>query len=269
MRPLAAALALCVAAAARAQAPAVVQVAAIPEVAAIGPGGAFRVAVRLRVPEGCHIGWVNPGQSGLPTTIAWQMPTGVSAEETQWPYPERDETAGFVSHVYRGVAVVVTRFTVDSSLRGSSADLRADLSWGLCGTTCIPQRETVALTLPVRPRPAEPAAEWRALTPSIEALPAVSTSLTVRAVALGDSVRLTIAGSPLIVLTSATATFFPLRSGVAVVVAVRRRGRDVTLTLPTSAVRALPSRVAGVLVADRPWLAGSRRRALAIDAVVE
>jgi len=268
-RSLAAALALGVTGAARAQAPPAVQAAAIPEFASVAPGGAFRVAVRLRIPVGCHISWVNPGQSGLPTTIAWQMPTGVSADETLWPYPERDETAGFVSHVYRGVAVVVTRFLVDSAFRGGAVALRADLSWGLCGATCVPQRETVAVTLPVRPRPVGPTAEWRALTPSLEALPAASTSLVVRAVALGDSIRLTIAGSPLDAPTSGTVTFFPQPSGVAVVVAVRRWGCGVAVTLPARAFRSRPSRLAGVLVADGPWLVGSRRRALAIDAVVE
>jgi DsbC/DsbD-like thiol-disulfide interchange protein len=269
MRPLAVALALCMSGAARAQVPPAVQVSAIPEVASIAPGGAFRVAVRLRIPDGCHISWINPGQSGLPTTIAWQAPTGVSAGETEWPYPERDETAGFVSHVYRGVAVVVTRFLADSSLRTGVAVLRAELSWGLCGATCVPHRDTVALSLPVRRGPAETTAQWRALAPSLDALPLASTALTVRAVALGDSVRLTIAGSPLSARTSGTVTFFPRPSGVAVVAAIRRRGRVVTVTLPARAFRVRPSRLAGVLVADGPWLVGSQRRALAIDAVVD
>ena len=268
-RPLVAALALWAAGTARAQDPAGVRVEAVPEYASVAPGGVFRVAVRLRIPEGCHISWINPGQSGLPTTIAWQTPAGVGAGETEWPYPERDETAGLVSHVYRGVAVVVTRFLADSSIHGPAAVLRAALSWGVCGKTCVPQRDTVEVSLPVRRSAGETTGEWRALAPSLENLPLAGTDLVVGAAAQGDSARLTIAGSRFAAATSRRATFFPHPSGVAVVVAVRREGRGIAFTLPARVFRAHPSHLAGVLVGDRPWLVGSQRRALAIEAVIQ
>ena len=269
MRPLAAALAWCAVIGAGAQVPGAVRVTTVPEHTSVVPGHSFRVAVRLVIPDGWHISWVNPGQSGLPTTIAWRTPSGLSAAETEWPYPERDETAGFVSHVYRGSAVIVTRFLVDSDLRAGTAELRADLSWGVCGATCIPQRQTVTFTLPVRSGPPEVSTAWRALAPSLEALPDAGTDLVLRATARGDHVRLTIAGSRLDARRNGTVTFFPRSSGLAVVVAVRHAGRGVTVTLPARGLGARPSRVAGVLVAERPWLVGSRRRALAVEAPVE
>ena len=268
MRPrvLVPALALWAARAAGVHAQARVQLAIIPEFSSIAPGIAIRVAVRLRIPDGCHISWINPGQSGLPTTIAWRASVGVRAGDPQWPYPERDETADLVSHVYRGVVVVVTPFIVDSSVSGSAAKLRATLSWGLCGATCTPQQDTVEVSLPIQRSAGESTAAWQAIAPSLGALPVTDSSLTVLAVARGDSVRLTIAGLPLSPLTGGTATFFPRSSGVAVVVAVRRANRGVMVTLPVRARRARPSRVEGVLVADRPWLVGSHQRALAIEA---
>jgi thiol:disulfide interchange protein DsbD len=269
MRPLAVALALCLTAAARAQEPAAVQVAAIPETASLAPGGSVRVAVRLRIPDGCHISWTNPGETGLPTTIAWQTPPGVRAEETRWPYPERDETAGFVNHVYRGEAVLVTRFAVDTAFRGGAATLRAELSWGLCGATCVMQRGAVALSLPVRQGPAEPTGAWRALAPSLEGLPAGDSGFAVRAVAAGDSVRLTIAGPLLDPRLAGTATFFPQASGNAVVVAIRRSGRGIAVSLPARVLPARQGRLAGVLVAGSPWRVGSRQRSLTIGALVE
>ncbi len=265
-RELVPALTLCVASAAGVHAQARVQLAIVPEFSSVAPGVAFRIAVRLRIPDGCHISWINPGQSGLPTTIAWRAPVGVSAAETQWPYPERDETAGLVSHVYRGVVVVVTPFIVDSSVRGSAVKLQANLSWGLCGATCTPQQDTVEVSLPIQRSVGETTAAWQAIAPSLGALPVTDTSLTARAVARGDSVRITIAGSPLSALTGSTATFFPRPSGVAVVVAVGHANRGITITLPVRPRRAPPSHVAGVLVADRAWLVGSHRRALAIEA---
>jgi len=263
-----AALALCVAGAARAQGPARVQVQAVPEFTSVAPGSAFRVAVRLRIPEGCHISWINPGQSGLPTTLAWQTPSGVDAGEPEWPYPVRDETAGFVSHVYRGAVVVVTRFQVYSSVRSDAAVLRAALSWGVCGATCVPQKDTVEISLPIRRGRGETTAEWRALAPSLEDLPLDATSLEVRAAAQGDSVRLMIAGPSLDPRIGGKVTFFPRPSGAAVAVPVRRAAHGVTVTLPSRALRALPGGVAGILVADEPWLSGSLRRALTVEAAI-
>ena len=36
-----------------------------------------------------HTYWKNPGDSGLPTTLEWQLPAGVSAGEIAWPTPKR------------------------------------------------------------------------------------------------------------------------------------------------------------------------------------
>lgn len=89
---VACAIALPVAGRAAAQAPEV-QVSAVPEYAAVRAGSSFRVAVRLRIPEGWHIYWTNPGPGGLPTTVAWHLPGGVTAGETEWPFPRRTRAA--------------------------------------------------------------------------------------------------------------------------------------------------------------------------------
>ncbi len=261
-------LALGTTGAAAGPAPPAVDVAAIPEVASITPGGTFQVAVRLRVPGCCHISWTNPGQSGLPTTLAWRVPRGVRAEGTQWPYPERDETEGYVSHVYRGTVVLVTRFRVDSSASGSTVVLRGRLSWGICGKTCLPQRDSVEVTLPVAARPQRPTAAWHALAKSLERLPAPGAGLTLSAEPLGAGVRLEIAGRSLGVRPGTRATFFPTPEGDAEVVAVERAGRGVAVRLAGGVLAGHPGRLEGVLVAERPWSAGSPRKALEVDAVV-
>lgn len=263
-----AALALAAAGAARAQAPSRVRVEAIPEFASVTSGRAFHVAVRFTIPAGCHISWVNPGESGLPTTLTWKTPAGFLAEATEWPFPERDETAGLVSHVYRGAVVVVTQFVVDSAPRSGSAVLRAEFSWGVCGATCMPEKGAVEVPLPVRPGATEPTAAWRALEPSLEALPVAAVDLTVRAAARRDSVRLTITG-PRMASMGGSAVFFPLPSGAAVVVRTQRTARGVTVTLPARILRGHPGELSGVLVAEQPWLTGSHQRALAVDAGVD
>jgi len=264
---LAAALALGLTGAAPAPAPPTVQVSAIPEFGSVQPGGSFRVALRLRIPDGYHISWVNPGRTGLPTTVAWRTPPGIGVGATEWPYPERDVSEGMVNHVYRGDAVVVTRFRADTTVR-RRAVLRAELSWGLCGTGCRLQRDTVEIALPVRDRAPEAGSAWRAIGPSLEQLPLTHTDLTVRALARPEGVRLTVEG-PQLGPAAGTATYFPRSGGLAVVVPLRREGGTIALTLPGGMSDGDPRRLEGLLVADSPWLVGSLRRALAVEAAVQ
>jgi len=51
----------------------------ISEVAAIQPGVPFTVGLRMKMDEHWHTYWLNPGDSGLATTIAWTLPEGFRA----------------------------------------------------------------------------------------------------------------------------------------------------------------------------------------------
>jgi DsbC/DsbD-like thiol-disulfide interchange protein len=51
----------------------------VSEVAAVGPGQQFWVALELDIREGWHTYWRNPGDSGEPTKLAWQLPPGFTA----------------------------------------------------------------------------------------------------------------------------------------------------------------------------------------------
>src|SRR5258708_18186883 len=51
----------------------------VSEVAAVGPGQAFWVALELDIRDGWHTYWRNPGDSGEPTKLAWQLPPGFTA----------------------------------------------------------------------------------------------------------------------------------------------------------------------------------------------
>src|SRR3974390_1419563 len=51
----------------------------VAERTALVPGEPLTIALRLAIAPGWHTYWRNPGDSGLPTTLAWQLPAGVSA----------------------------------------------------------------------------------------------------------------------------------------------------------------------------------------------
>ena len=58
------------------------------ETTSLAPASTLWVDLHLAIKPGWHVYWRNPGDSGLPTTIEWRLPTGFSAGNIRWPVPE-------------------------------------------------------------------------------------------------------------------------------------------------------------------------------------
>jgi thiol:disulfide interchange protein DsbD len=121
---------------------------------------------------GWHTYWVNPGESGLSTTVRWNLPPGFSVGALLWPLPEKHiESGDVLTYGYSGETLLLASVTPPDDLQsGTPVVLKADVEWLECESTCIPGSSTVELTLPVlasAPRPANEALfqKYRALVP--------------------------------------------------------------------------------------------------------
>jgi thiol:disulfide interchange protein DsbD len=119
----------------------------IAEPAAIVPGKPFRVALRLRHDAHWHTYWRNPGDAGLPTTLAWTLPAGFRAGEIEWPYPERLQRGPLASFGYTGEVLLTVPIYPPRTLPATTT-LQAVARWLECDDNCIPQQAALALTLP-------------------------------------------------------------------------------------------------------------------------
>ena len=72
---------------------------------AIVPGEPITVALRLVLQKGWHTYWRNPGDSGLPTTLAWTLPAGIEAGPIEWPAPRMLPVGPLVNYGYEGEAL--------------------------------------------------------------------------------------------------------------------------------------------------------------------
>jgi thiol:disulfide interchange protein DsbD len=122
----------------------------IAEDAAIVPGEGFDVAVRFKMEPHWHIYWKNPGASGLPLEITWDLPEGIEAGEIEWPAPKRIPLAGLVNYGYEGTATFIVPMTASEGLAvGQTLTLKADLFWLICKEICLPGDASLERTLPV------------------------------------------------------------------------------------------------------------------------
>ena len=118
--------------------------------AAVRSGSRFTAAVRLRMDEGWHIYWRNPGDEvGLKTRIEWTLPPGVRAGEIQWPAPEKTIEKEFETLTYSGTVLLTVPMEVPSDHPAGPLALKAKVKWLECHEECVPGSALVETTIQV------------------------------------------------------------------------------------------------------------------------
>jgi thiol:disulfide interchange protein DsbD len=239
----------------------------VAERTALLPGRPLTVALRLAMDRGWHTYWQNPGDSGLPTTLSWQLPRGLTAGSIQWPAPRALPTGPLMNYGYEGEVFLLSEIAVapDSLPIGKTITLAARADWLVCKEICIPEGADLTLTLPVaisaepNPRWAEPIVATRV------ALPQPLVGWRAVATGAGPNIVLALTGAPG-APDPGEVRFFPFVGGTIEPSAKQTLVHDANawdLTLPVASQRVGEfTRVAGVLTATNGF---GGRRASTID----
>lgn len=123
----------------------------VAETDAVRPGQPLTVGIRLEMEEGWHTYWRNPGDSGLPTRVKWDLPAGFTAGEIGWPYPARFRAGPLVSYGYERQVLLPMEIRVPAAVQVSEVRIAARVDWLECQEACLPGRADVSLLLPVKP----------------------------------------------------------------------------------------------------------------------
>ena len=120
------------------------------ESSALVPGSTHWLGVYLRHAPHWHTYWINPGDSGLPTRLDWQLPDGYAAGAIEWPAPSRFEVGGLYNFGYANDILLPVALQVPSSAApDTSANLSVTAKWLICEEECIPGQADLQLQLPV------------------------------------------------------------------------------------------------------------------------
>lgn len=120
---------------------------------AVVPGQPLQVGLKLVPSDGWYTYWQVPGDAGLPTQIAWQLPPGFSAGPIEWPHPQRLPLGPMVNFGYKNDTLLLTTISVPKDLAtGTTVTVKAEAKadWLECREVCIPGGATLTLSLPVR-----------------------------------------------------------------------------------------------------------------------
>ena len=174
-----------------------VRVELVSEKNAFVPGQRAWLALRLTHEPHWHTYWINPGDSGLPTTLRWDLPPKFQAGDIAWPAPRRFEVGGLYNFGYDGRVLLPVAIDVPVDARvGSTVHLSAEAKWLVCREECIPGKATLKLALPVA-RSAAPYSRWQRTFAAARALQPAAAAWTGSARLDGERLDVTLSGADL------------------------------------------------------------------------
>lgn len=108
----------------------------------------------LRVEDGWHLSYRNPGETGLPTRMTWTLPAGVQVARDVWPVPRVTRTDVGVTHTLEGEVPWLIEFDAPPSVDERLVSLT--IRYGVCREVCIPAQLAVQGALPGTSTPSLP-----------------------------------------------------------------------------------------------------------------
>ena len=120
----------------------------------IKAGEPFTIGLQFNIDPTWHTYWINPGETGIPTSLKLDLPAGFTAGELQFPVPKKFITDyGFdvreAGYGYETSVVHPVTITPPSDLKpGETITLTGQSAFLMCDPhTCIPGKADLSITL--------------------------------------------------------------------------------------------------------------------------
>ncbi len=178
------------------------------------PGKTVWLGLQITHQPDWHTYWKNPGDSGLPITVQWTLPEGISAGEIAWPLPKKIPIGNLANYGFDGTVLLPVPLTISQDfkpgLTNNEIEVKLKANWLVCRKECIPEEGEFALKVPVK---GSMAANSVAFNKAFDAKPKPvlgSTGILPDSSVLidGHVIKLTVQGLPL-ALRGKTLEFFP------------------------------------------------------------
>jgi thiol:disulfide interchange protein len=106
---------------------------------AMQPGKPFRVGLRLRMADGWHTYWKNPGDAGVPPELTIE---GATQSPIDWPTPRRVAEGAVMTYAYTGEVLLPVTVTA------ATGATKAHAQWLVCKDICVPEEGDFSFNLP-------------------------------------------------------------------------------------------------------------------------
>ena len=119
----------------------------ISEHSAVKPGDKITIATNIKLAPHWHVYWDNPGDSGLPVKIEWDLPKGFEISKINWPTPDKISYDILVNYGYYDEVTLLQTLTVPDTIPEGKIELSAQINMLVCNEICIPENDKISIYL--------------------------------------------------------------------------------------------------------------------------
>lgn len=109
------------------------------------PGTSINIGLKVSMDKGWHTYWRNPGDSGGPIEIVWDLPKGFSVSDIKWPLPEKIEYPPLMTYGYEDFVIYPMVLSIPADYSDDYFEMNADIL--ICADVCIPESGKISSNL--------------------------------------------------------------------------------------------------------------------------
>ena len=109
------------------------------------PGTSINIGLKVSMDKGWHTYWRNPGDSGGPIEIDWNLPKGFSVSDIKWPLPEKIEYPPLMTYGYEDFVIYPMVLSIPADYSDDYFEMNADIL--ICADVCIPESGKISSKL--------------------------------------------------------------------------------------------------------------------------
>jgi len=97
-----------------------------------------------------HLYWINPGDSGMPPEITWDLPDGFKAGEIIYPVPQKFSSSGQVTYGFKKELLLLCEIETFEGFHPAEPKpffLKAHIGWMACRESCTLDSADVSLAI--------------------------------------------------------------------------------------------------------------------------
>ncbi len=119
-------------------------------------GDTIRLGLEQTIYPKWHTYWLNPGDSGLPFSVEWQLPEGFEVTPLEWATPSKIPFDELTNYGYEEKVVLLQNLTLPKTYDGQPLTIEGTSNMLVCHDICIPESHPVQLVLngDAMPKPA-------------------------------------------------------------------------------------------------------------------
>lgn len=152
------------------------------------------IGVLISLKDDWHIYWRNPGDSGMPTDIEFNLPNGITASEIKFPVPQTFTSDEIVNYGYSHQVLLMSELFIPKDYPKKEISITAKLTSLICKDLCKAFDTTVTIKLDLSKSYLAEANDSDLFNSTKKLLPQKNHSIKTSVISKSDSVYLKVIG---------------------------------------------------------------------------